>query len=54
MKLTLKDGGIAPEQIDHINAHGTGTHMNDSCETAAIHAVFATTPRTSPSSAPRA
>ncbi len=24
----LKDGGIAPEQIDHINAHGTGTHMN--------------------------
>ena len=40
MKLTLKDGGIAPGQIDHINAHGTGTHMNDSCETAAIHAVF--------------
>lgn len=40
MRLTLADGGIAPEQVDHINAHGTGTHMNDSCETAAIHAVF--------------
>ena len=34
------DAGIAPEQEDHINAHGTGTHMNDACETAAIHAVF--------------
>ena len=32
--------GITPEQVDHINAHGTGTHMNDACETAAIHAVF--------------
>ncbi|MGN0706405.1 MAG: beta-ketoacyl-ACP synthase II [Faecalibacterium sp.] len=40
MQLTLADGGIAPDQVDHINAHGTGTHMNDSCETAAIHTVF--------------
>ena len=40
MKQTLADAGIAPEQVDHINAHGTGTHMNDACETAAIHAVF--------------
>ncbi len=35
-----QDGGIAPEQVDHINAHGTGTHLNDAGETAAIHAVF--------------
>ena len=40
MKLTLVDADIAPEQVNHINAHGTGTHMNDACETAAIHAVF--------------
>mgnify|MGYP000119243523 CR=1 FL=1 len=36
----LTAANIAPEQVDHINAHGTGTHMNDACETAAIHAVF--------------
>ncbi len=40
MKQALADGKVKPEQIDHINAHGTGTHMNDTCETAAIHAVF--------------
>ena len=40
MRLALADGDLAPEQIDHITAHGTGTHMNDSCETAAIHTVF--------------
>ena len=40
MVLALQDGGVAPDQVDYINAHGTGTHMNDSCETAAIHAVF--------------
>ena len=45
---------LPPEQIDHINAHGTGTHKNDSCETAAIHAVFGDHAGTSPSSAPRA
>ena len=29
MKLALNDAGIAPEQVDYINAHGTSTHYND-------------------------
>jgi len=40
MKQALKMGGIALEQIGYINAHGTSTPVNDSCETAAIKAVF--------------
>lgn len=40
MTLALQDAGIAPDQVDYINAHGTSTHMNDSCETAAIHTAF--------------
>lgn len=40
MKLALQDAGIAPEEVDYINAHGTSTPLNDSGETAAIKAVF--------------
>ena len=40
MRLALKDADLAPEAIGYINAHGTSTHLNDSCETAAIKAVF--------------
>jgi 3-oxoacyl-[acyl-carrier-protein] synthase II len=37
---TLADAGITPDQIDHINAHGTATPENDKMEYLAISAVF--------------
>ena len=40
MAQALADGGVQPEEVDYINAHGTSTSMNDACETAAIHTVF--------------
>jgi 3-oxoacyl-[acyl-carrier-protein] synthase II len=40
MKLALNDAGIAPNQVDYINAHGTSTHLNDLYETRAIKEVF--------------
>ncbi len=36
----LQDAGCTIEDIDHINAHGTSTYINDKCETAAIKKVF--------------
>jgi 3-oxoacyl-[acyl-carrier-protein] synthase II len=40
MRLALQDAGMAPEDIDYINAHGTSTPLNDLYETQAIKAVF--------------
>jgi 3-oxoacyl-[acyl-carrier-protein] synthase II len=40
MRLALKDAGIAPADIDYINAHGTSTEYNDANETTAIKSVF--------------
>jgi 3-oxoacyl-[acyl-carrier-protein] synthase II len=40
MRLALKDAGIAPNEIDYINAHGTSTEYNDANESMAIQTVF--------------
>ncbi len=36
IRLALKDGGITPEMVTYINAHGTSTPVNDPTETAAM------------------
>jgi nodulation protein E len=40
MRMALRDAGIAGDAVDYINAHGTGTDVNDPTETAAIREVF--------------
>jgi 3-oxoacyl-[acyl-carrier-protein] synthase II len=40
MRRALEDGGLEPQQVDYIGAHGTGTPMNDAIETKAIKSAF--------------
>ncbi len=40
MRAAIREAGLAPSDIAHINAHGTSTSLNDSCETKAIKAVL--------------
>jgi len=40
MRLALEDGGLTPDEVGYINAHGTSTPHNDAAETAAIKSLF--------------
>ena len=40
MQNALEDGGVKPEALTYINAHGTSTHHNDLFETRAIKLAF--------------
>jgi len=40
MELALRSGGLRPEDVDYVNAHGTSTYYNDLVETLAIHQAF--------------
>ncbi|MGH7043588.1 MAG: beta-ketoacyl-ACP synthase [Acetobacteraceae bacterium] len=42
MRAALAAAGLAPEAIDYVNLHGTGTLQNDAMEDAAVVAVFGT------------
>jgi len=40
IRMALDDGGLKPEQVGYVNAHGTATSANDTMESAAVNLVF--------------
>lgn len=40
IRLAHADAGVSPQSVDYVCAHGTGTKLNDTTETAALRAVF--------------
>jgi nodulation protein E len=40
MRNALADAGVGPGDVGYVNAHGTGTSLNDATEAAAVHDVF--------------
>lgn len=41
MNAALKEANLVPSQIDYVNLHGTGTHLNDEMESRGVNLVFA-------------
>jgi nodulation protein E len=40
MTQALEDAAIAPDRVEYVNAHGTGTRLNDTTETVALRQAF--------------
>jgi 3-oxoacyl-(acyl-carrier-protein) synthase len=40
VRMALEEAGVNPDEVDYINAHGTGTRLNDAIETQVIKEVF--------------
>ena len=40
MRMAIEDAGVALDEVDYVNAHGTSTPLNDRCETLALKTVF--------------
>ncbi|GAB3461914.1 beta-ketoacyl-[acyl-carrier-protein] synthase family protein [Actinophytocola sediminis] len=44
IRLALADAGLEPSDVDHVNAHGTSTRLNDAVEARVLHRMFADRP----------
>jgi 3-oxoacyl-[acyl-carrier-protein] synthase II len=54
MSAAIRDAGLEPEQVDHVNLHGSGTSLNDDAEALAMSSVFGGRARDIPSTSIKA